>query len=112
MRDDQTVLVEVLARAKSLKRRREHRETRLLTGGAGLLAVAAALMFVHLSGLPGQTAAEKTATGSMLLSSEAGGYLLFAALMFVLGLAVALVISRRHHRKKEGPRPGGEEPRQ
>jgi hypothetical protein len=35
--------------------------------------------------------------------------LLFAAIMFVLGLTVAFIISRRHQKKKDGSGPGSED---
>ena len=93
MRSTDELMIEILRRKEICLARRQVR--RLTAAGAGLAALLLTALFI----VPGITGGVEPYTahamGAMLLSPEAGGYVIVALLAFILGIIVTLLIQKR-----------------
>lgn len=90
---------EVLKRGRVLKRKHAKKTAALLSASASLVMVTLVLMIGSLGGA-GAGIKGKSAYGSFLLPTEAGGYILVAFVAFVIGIGVTLGIQK--YRKDHG----------
>ena len=91
---------EILRRGGEIKRKKEQRTTRILTGtSVGLFA----LLMISVYRIAGSIRPEegvRTAYGAFFLPSGIGGYVIAAVLAFALGVTVTLLCIR-HRKQKE-----------
>ena len=100
-------LCEVRARSARLRIRRERRVTTALSGASTMLAAALFACFYLLQPLTGSSMSAAS-FGAFLLSGEAGGYVLVGVIAFALGVALVILITRRH-RSASRERIGGDQ---
>ena len=89
---------EILRRSERVALRRKRRSCQRL---GGICSALLAVLVLGITVMPGKLAVTSAGSvyGSFLLSREAGGYVLFALIAFVLGVAVTLLC--QHCRKKQ-----------
>ena len=89
---------EILRRSERVALRRKRRSCQRL---GGICSALLAVLVLGITVMPGKLAVTSAGSvyGSFLLSREAGGYVLFALIAFVLGVAVTLLC--QHYRKKQ-----------
>lgn len=90
---EQEALAEILRRTKRIQAERDRRTTTCLQTAASVLSCALILAIVLLPDRSAITPGESF-FGSLLLSQEAGGYVLTAVIAFSLGVAVTLACLR------------------
>lgn len=90
---EQEQLQQILLRGEQLRRRKDLRAFKGLSASAAALLCALAVCIGSL----GRTgfAESRTVYGSFLLSAETGGYVLVAVLAFVLGVVIAILLTKR-----------------
>ena len=92
-------LNEIFKRGKEVKYRHDRRVTRLLE--ASSLVLVFSLIGV-LGVFTGETKGSESFYGALMLSENTGGYLLVAAIAFILGITVALAIVHHKNTSKGG----------
>lgn len=93
----QEAATEALRRGAERRDLRDRRIRRVLTGSTGLLSVALILLICLM---PGQSVSSVPTSnyGSVLLSQEAGGYVLLAVIAFLLGVTATMLCIRKKSR--------------
>ena len=101
-------LAEIMRRKDQVVLRRSRRSCRVLSGVSALLTV---FLLSVICIMPGQSGSTFTGTvyGSFLLSAESGGYVLAAAIAFVLGIVVTLLSLKKRHTAAQRDRESKEE---
>ena len=84
---------EVMKRGRILKLKHERKVTTLMTMAASTVMMALVLVIGHFGGV-GAGMEGRSAYGSFLLPTQAGGYILVALVAFLLGVAVTLGIKK------------------
>lgn len=96
--NDNQLMEEILRRGEAVADRRNRKRFRILQAASGAMLVLLIAAIVGLTGWAG-TDANLTSYGALLLSEEAGGYVLAGTIAFALGVAVTIFClwqKRRH----------------
>ena len=91
---------EILRRGGEIKRKKEQRTTRILTGASAGLFALLILSVYRIAGSIRPEEGIRTAYGAFFLPSGIGGYVIAAVLAFALGVTVTLLCIR-HRKQKE-----------
>lgn len=97
---NEEAFAEIMKRGRVLKREHEKKVTRLLSAAAGAV-MTALILLIGVFGSAGAGMQQKSTYGSLLLPTEAGGYVLASVIAFAVGVIVALAIQRivkKHHK--------------
>ena len=90
---------EIMKRSETVRKNRDKRELKYLTGICAALAAAlAAVIFVIPASMSGAYSGN-TVYGAFLLGREAGGYVLASVIAFVLGITVTLLCLKIRNQK-------------
>ncbi len=96
-------LSEILHRSEQIRVRKERRFCRVLSVATGTICVALVLVIAAMTRMETGTA-DESVYGSLLLTREAGGYVLAAVIAFALGVTVTLLcIYMRKRKQKKDP---------
>lgn len=87
--NDNQLMEEILRRGEAVADRRNRKRFRILQAASGAMLVLLIAVIVGLTGWAGADA-NRTSYGALLLSEEAGGYILAGTIAFAAGVAVTI----------------------
>jgi len=93
------MLQEILKRSQVIRRNREKRFLRAMTGVSCVL-LGALVFLISVLSAPGPAEGSTTVMGAFLLPSQAGGYILVAVIAFAIGVIVTMITERYRKRKE------------
>ena len=98
--DNEQMIAEILKRGEKIRRNKEKRSIKILSGEFFLIA--AALVFtIVLAARSIPSAASESQFGAFMLNAEVGGYIAVAVIAFLAGVVLAVLISKKRNNRAD-----------